>query len=90
MIDNHTMTVIASDLVPIEPYTTNVLDIGMGQRYDVSISQAIEQDICTEQHPHRSSSPQTKRQLQKASGCGQSRNQPVPVRHYPLFPSTSY
>jgi FtsP/CotA-like multicopper oxidase with cupredoxin domain len=35
MIDNHTMTVIASDLVPIKPYNTTVLNIGMGQRYDV-------------------------------------------------------
>jgi FtsP/CotA-like multicopper oxidase with cupredoxin domain len=30
MIDNHTMTVIAMDLVPIEPYTTDVLSMGMG------------------------------------------------------------
>lgn len=30
MIDNHTLQVIASDLVPIEPYETTVLDIGMG------------------------------------------------------------
>ena len=30
MIDNHTMEVIASDLVPITPYTTDVLSIGMG------------------------------------------------------------
>ena len=30
MIDNHTMTVIASDLVPITPYTTDVISIGMG------------------------------------------------------------
>lgn len=30
-IDNHTMKVIASDLVPIEPYDTTVLDIGMGK-----------------------------------------------------------
>lgn len=29
-IDNHTLTVIASDLVPIEPYNTTVLDIAMG------------------------------------------------------------
>jgi FtsP/CotA-like multicopper oxidase with cupredoxin domain len=29
-IDNHTLTVIASDLVPITPYTTTVLDIGIG------------------------------------------------------------
>lgn len=30
-IDNHTMTVIAMDLVPIKPFTTNVLSIGMGE-----------------------------------------------------------
>ncbi|EUC27967.1 multicopper oxidase [Bipolaris zeicola 26-R-13] len=38
MIDNHTMTVIASDLVPIQPYNTTVLDIGMGQRYDIIVT----------------------------------------------------
>lgn len=32
MIDNHTMQVIASDLVPIVPYETTVLDIGMGEQ----------------------------------------------------------
>jgi FtsP/CotA-like multicopper oxidase with cupredoxin domain len=29
-IDNHTMMVIAADLVPIEPYNATVLNIGMG------------------------------------------------------------
>ncbi|KAK7911901.1 hypothetical protein PG985_014382 [Apiospora marii] len=37
-IDNHTLTVIAMDLVPIEPFTTDVLNIGIGQRYDVVIT----------------------------------------------------
>ncbi|KAF6787311.1 multicopper oxidase [Colletotrichum sojae] len=37
-IDNHTMLVIASDLVPITPYNTTVLDIGMGQRYDIIVT----------------------------------------------------
>ncbi|KAK7520592.1 multicopper oxidase-domain-containing protein [Phyllosticta citriasiana] len=37
-IDNHTLTVIAMDLVPIVPYTTEVLDITMGQRYDVIVN----------------------------------------------------
>ncbi|KZZ93711.1 laccase Lcc4 [Moelleriella libera RCEF 2490] len=37
-IDNHTMTVIASDLVPIKPYNTTVLNIGMGQRYDIIVT----------------------------------------------------
>jgi FtsP/CotA-like multicopper oxidase with cupredoxin domain len=32
-IDNHTLTVIASDLVPIVPYTTEVLDIAMGEKF---------------------------------------------------------
>ncbi|KAF5560743.1 laccase precursor [Fusarium phyllophilum] len=37
-IDNHTLTVIAADLVPIEPYETTVLDLGMGQRYDIIVT----------------------------------------------------
>ncbi|OAA80248.1 Multicopper oxidase, type 3 [Akanthomyces lecanii RCEF 1005] len=36
-IDNHTMTVIAADFVPIVPYQTTVLDIAMGQRYDIVV-----------------------------------------------------
>ncbi|KAI9048532.1 hypothetical protein LZ554_007365 [Drepanopeziza brunnea f. sp. 'monogermtubi'] len=38
MIDEHTMTVIAMDLVPIVPYDTTVLSIGMGQRYDIIVN----------------------------------------------------
>jgi FtsP/CotA-like multicopper oxidase with cupredoxin domain len=30
MIDNHTMTVISSDLVPITPFTADIITIGMG------------------------------------------------------------
>lgn len=37
-IDNHTLQVIAMDFVPITPYTTTVLSIGMGQRYDVVVT----------------------------------------------------
>lgn len=36
-IDNHTMTVIASDLVAIKPYTTTSLLLGIGQRYTVVV-----------------------------------------------------
>jgi FtsP/CotA-like multicopper oxidase with cupredoxin domain len=36
-IDNHTIGVIAMDLVPIVPYNTTTLSIGMGQRYDIII-----------------------------------------------------
>ncbi|KAF2267368.1 laccase-1 [Lojkania enalia] len=36
-IDNHNFTVIANDFVPIVPFTTNVLDITMGQRYDIIV-----------------------------------------------------
>lgn len=38
MIDNHTMQVIATDLIPIVPYEATVLDIGMGQRYDIIVT----------------------------------------------------
>ncbi|KAH7362103.1 laccase-1 [Plectosphaerella cucumerina] len=37
-IDNHTMTVIAADLIPIEPYTTTMIDMTMGQRYDIIVT----------------------------------------------------
>ncbi|MCJ1478311.1 hypothetical protein MMC13_006988 [Lambiella insularis] len=36
-IDNHTMTVIANDFVPIVPYTTNVVTLAVGQRTDVLV-----------------------------------------------------
>lgn len=36
-LDNHNMTVIAADFVPIVPYNTTNLFIGIGQRYDVII-----------------------------------------------------
>ncbi|KAI8648505.1 hypothetical protein NCS56_01535500 [Fusarium sp. Ph1] len=36
-LDNHDMTVIAADLVPIAPYKTDWLNIGNGQRYEVII-----------------------------------------------------
>ena len=36
-IDNHTLTVIATDFVPIVPYQTTSVMIDMGQRYDVIV-----------------------------------------------------
>ncbi|MCJ1377952.1 hypothetical protein MMC17_001048 [Xylographa soralifera] len=36
-IDNHTMTVMANDFVPVEPYETNVVTLGIGQRTDVIV-----------------------------------------------------
>jgi FtsP/CotA-like multicopper oxidase with cupredoxin domain len=36
-IDDHDMTVVANDFVPIEPYTTNVVTLGVGQRTDVIV-----------------------------------------------------
>ncbi|KAL1625475.1 hypothetical protein SLS56_007369 [Neofusicoccum ribis] len=38
MIDNHTLTVISTDLVPITPYETDVLNIAIAQRYDVIVT----------------------------------------------------
>lgn len=43
-ISNHTMTIIGSDLVPVNSFTTDSLFVGVGQRYDVTVdaSQAID------------------------------------------------
>ncbi|KAF4771096.1 hypothetical protein N7455_012028 [Penicillium solitum] len=38
MIDSHHLEVIATDFVPIQPYNTTELSIGMGQRYDVIVT----------------------------------------------------
>ncbi|KAI0521790.1 multicopper oxidase [Xylaria bambusicola] len=56
-IDNHTLTVIASDLVPIVPYETDMVNVAIGQRYDVIVKadqepgnywmRAIPQITCT-------------------------------------------
>jgi FtsP/CotA-like multicopper oxidase with cupredoxin domain len=52
-IDNHTMTVMAADLVPIEPYETTVLNIGMGKyiirRLAYSVLRTSETDFHTGQ-----------------------------------------
>lgn len=37
-LDGHPFTVITSDFVPIHPYTTNWVLLGIGQRYDVIIT----------------------------------------------------
>lgn len=36
-IDGHTMTVIANDFTEVEPYQTNVVTLGVGQRTDVLV-----------------------------------------------------
>ncbi|KAL8876324.1 MAG: hypothetical protein Q9198_005459, partial [Flavoplaca austrocitrina] len=36
-IDNHTMTVIAQDFVPVRPFNTKVVTLGIGQRTDVIV-----------------------------------------------------
>lgn len=43
-IDQHKMQVISADFVPIVPYTTEWLNIGIGQRYDVIVemNQAVD------------------------------------------------
>lgn len=57
-IDNHTMQVIANDFVPITPYETTSVSIGMGQRYDIIVTatestgnfwmRAIPQEACSD------------------------------------------
>jgi Multicopper oxidase len=36
-IDNHKLTVVSTDFVPIKPYTTDAVIIGIGQRYNVIV-----------------------------------------------------
>ena len=59
MIDEHELEVIANDFVPIKPFNTTQLSIGMGQRYDVIVTgkqltsgnfwlRAIPQAACSE------------------------------------------
>ncbi|KAI9790634.1 MAG: hypothetical protein M1816_004967 [Peltula sp. TS41687] len=36
-IDNHTMTVIANDFMPIRPYDTKMVTLGIGQRTDILV-----------------------------------------------------
>ncbi|KIW19302.1 hypothetical protein PV08_03596 [Exophiala spinifera] len=36
-IDNHKLTVMAYDFVPIQPYTTEIVTLGVGQRADVIV-----------------------------------------------------
>jgi len=36
-IDNHILTVVSADFVPIQPYTVKYLNIGIGQRYSVIV-----------------------------------------------------
>jgi FtsP/CotA-like multicopper oxidase with cupredoxin domain len=37
-IDNHNLTVIALDLVPVQPYTTDVVTLGVGARADILVT----------------------------------------------------
>jgi FtsP/CotA-like multicopper oxidase with cupredoxin domain len=37
-IDEHTLTVIAEDFVPVKPYNTTVVTLGVGQRTDVLVT----------------------------------------------------
>lgn len=65
MIDNHTLEVISMDFVPIVPYNTTNLSIGLGQRYDVIVQakeetsgnfwlRAIPQESCSDNDSGRS------------------------------------
>lgn len=67
-IDNHTMLVIAMDLVPIEPFNTTVLDMTIGK---TSLS-SLHVTVLTRSSKHNGtilSSPPIKPQWQITSGC---------------------
>lgn len=46
-IDGHNLKVIANDFVPIDPYETNVVTLGVGQRSDVIVSRFPSVDVCS-------------------------------------------
>ncbi|KAL8740677.1 MAG: hypothetical protein Q9190_006646, partial [Brigantiaea leucoxantha] len=43
-IDGHEMTVITNDFVPVQPYTTSVVTLGIGQRTDVIVKATMKPD----------------------------------------------
>ncbi|KAG8526155.1 uncharacterized protein KY384_000148 [Bacidia gigantensis] len=43
-IDNHTMKVMANDFVPVKPYDTNMVTLGIGQRTDVIVEAKMPSD----------------------------------------------
>ncbi|KAL8730100.1 MAG: hypothetical protein Q9166_004299 [cf. Caloplaca sp. 2 TL-2023] len=43
-IDNHTMKVIAQDFVPVQPFDTKVVTLGIGQRTDVIVKANMKPD----------------------------------------------
>jgi hypothetical protein len=58
-LDNHIMTVISADFVPIEPYNASWIFVGIGQRYDVVIT--------ADQDPGRY---WFRAEVQDSAGCG--------------------
>jgi FtsP/CotA-like multicopper oxidase with cupredoxin domain len=47
-IDGHNFTVIANDFVPVQPYTTSVITLGVAQRTDIIVSWKLEQKEFTQ------------------------------------------
>lgn len=76
-IDNHTLTVIATDLVPIAPYETDVLSIAMGERYDVIVT-ANQEDVA--ENFWMRAIPQ--------SACSDTENEGLGIIYYGDDPST--
>ncbi|TAQ86568.1 hypothetical protein B7494_g5109 [Chlorociboria aeruginascens] len=78
-VDGHTLTVIANDFVPIIPYTTEVVTLGVGQRTDVLVYSPL--IPLQESYYVRSYIPIT--------GCSSS-NKPdaVGIAYYGLEPTT--
>lgn len=81
-IDNHTMQVIATDFVPIQPYTTDVVNIAIGQRYDVIVTanaaadnywmRAIAQSACSD-----NGNPDNIKGIIRYAGLGNSTAEPT-------------
>lgn len=79
-IDNHTLTVMAMDFVPIEPFNTTVLSIGMG-KIDVfsHVGWNIKLTLSTQAKDTTLSFTRTSPQATIATGCAPSPKKPVPT-----------
>ncbi|KFY14466.1 hypothetical protein V492_02594 [Pseudogymnoascus sp. VKM F-4246] len=69
-IDGHVMTVIANDFIPVVPYNTTVVTLGIGQRTDVLV------------HAHGSSTDSFWMRANMSAICSRTDNPNVPAAIY--------
>ncbi|KAJ4406503.1 hypothetical protein N0V85_004493 [Neurospora sp. IMI 360204] len=85
-IVGHNFTVIANDLVPINPTTVSSLFIAIGQRYDIIIQGKSEEEIASDPGNGNYWINAT----QPTNGvCGNFNGKPAAILSYDLYPNTT-